>query len=279
MRAQKLLGNNMLGLLIFGLWQFHFTTGSYDPTHPPRQENFDPAEANPAGQVYCLGNPQVDMPSFGDFNPSWLSLRKLCVKPQYRGGAPGFHAGGFCFMGERLAFDSSPGAQTHPALTNPRFWYQCSLRCFCGTQYDSLAPTVPPPNWRIEHPQQVNYLIKADVVDDFVIPARGQAPPEKTMSDQYNAMSITLITEIGAQHIQARYPHSNSNWISRLLGSGNYRKILVSLDPANHLLSCSGRVPGFNLWPLEFDGLDMTGRRYPNPLLAICASAIDGGSE
>ena len=69
----------------------------YDPLHPPDNENFDPAEANPEGALYCLGNLQEVLVLFGMWNPNSHDLNQLCRKPQYQGGENrGCHAVG-CF--------------------------------------------------------------------------------------------------------------------------------------------------------------------------------------
>ncbi|KAI9681394.1 MAG: hypothetical protein M1817_002677 [Caeruleum heppii] len=86
-----------------GLWTFFDLVtralAIYDPLEPHLTENFDPAEASPAGVIFCSGPlPPWKLPRFPewDWDPNTFTLQELCAKPQYGGKAPGQHLGAFC---------------------------------------------------------------------------------------------------------------------------------------------------------------------------------------
>ncbi|KAL9032805.1 MAG: hypothetical protein Q9180_006298, partial [Flavoplaca navasiana] len=107
-------------------------------------ENFNPALADPRGNITCVGNSyDLELPVIGDFNPNELTMQQLCAKPQYGGGLPGQHVGGWCehwLLEEgpfsrpplNMAFDVSPAAMVNPLLANPRVFLACTYRCFCN---------------------------------------------------------------------------------------------------------------------------------------------------
>ncbi|KAL8895582.1 MAG: hypothetical protein Q9192_003547 [Flavoplaca navasiana] len=107
-------------------------------------ENFNPALADPRGNITCVGNSyDLELPVIGDFNPNGLTMQQLCAKPQYGGGLPGQHVGGWCehwLLEEgpfprpplNMAFDVSPAAIVNPLLANPRVFLACTYRCFCS---------------------------------------------------------------------------------------------------------------------------------------------------
>ena len=44
----------------------------------------------------CAGD--SELPVFPNVNPNKVSVQKLCAKPQYNGGEPGQHVGGYCIL-------------------------------------------------------------------------------------------------------------------------------------------------------------------------------------
>ena len=118
----------------------------FDPLNPGDEENFDPAEADPEGNITCpddgdlrylrlpiiegrLGQPH--------FDPATFTLQQLCAKPQYGGRGPYQHLGGFCVgdtrdWGRTVAFDHSPRARSSLALASTRLALYCQTRCYCN---------------------------------------------------------------------------------------------------------------------------------------------------
>ena len=85
-----------LGLFVL-LGQVRFSWAAYIPRSPYRYENYNPAEADPAGAIKCVGDRyDGELPVDEYFNPNTVSMQKLCAKPQYGGGSPGTHIGGWC---------------------------------------------------------------------------------------------------------------------------------------------------------------------------------------
>ena len=261
-------------LLFISVYLCHsFIKAEYNPLHPPTTETFDPGEANPDGFVYCLGNPQVQMPTFPNFNPNEKDLQQLCVKPQYNGGLRYQHAGAYCLTSNFVVFDNSSGAKTHPALANPRMWLQCALRCFCeGQQWEQSINAAP--HQEASDEDDAEYLIKADLVDDFFMnKAAGWAPRHQ----EFFSMNLHTVTEVAARHQQLRqHPqHDSAEDLFKSMQASDVGEVKTSLDPPNHLVSCDGVMPSFKL-PKIFT---RTQRLYYSPLRALCASVIDGGSE
>ncbi|KAL8853905.1 MAG: hypothetical protein Q9221_001212 [Calogaya cf. arnoldii] len=150
-------------------------------------ENFDPSLADPRGNITCVGNSyDLELPVIGDFNPNRLTMQQLCAKPQYGGGLPGQHVGGWCehwLVGLRpsrppqnMAFDISPAAQVHPILTNPRVLLACRYRCFCNynlppdnTAQPRISPTINQDDRAFRAGSNQTHEIMEEVVDDFDI--------------------------------------------------------------------------------------------------------------
>ena len=258
----------------------NWANGIYDPLHPPVHENFDPVEANPDGFVECVGGLQIELPIFDDFNPNGHTLQELCVKPQYRGGQAGRHAGAFCVdrLSSLVAFDNSTGARVHTALANPRMWLQCAFRCFCrGVNWQ--AATFPEEHQLVRPaPTTADYLIKADLVDDFVLP-----PNENPGVNYHNAPSVDtqVLKEVAVRHLQLRRPwgYASRPPTENLLRYSKppvHYEVQTSLDPINSVISCDGPLPGFSILP-PFTHFDYV--HFANPLRALCATSIDGGAE
>ena len=156
---------------------------------PYYQENFNPVEADPMGAIKCVGDRyDGELPADEFFNPNEVSMQKLCAKPQYGGGSPGTHIGGWCSwttirepgQPRRTVwikrFDLSYGAHVHDSLAQPRVMLACYYRCYCSYPLDN--PNIQP---RADHETQGNpsledqnpgntYEIKVDIVDDFDMP-------------------------------------------------------------------------------------------------------------
>ncbi|KAK0509598.1 hypothetical protein JMJ35_007992 [Cladonia borealis] len=126
----------------------HIELAHYDPEHPPAYENFNVANARSLGFITCLGNKSdQQLPSILPthqgrfFNPKTKTMQQLCAKPQYGGGNPFEHVGGYCgrssIESEQnltgfVLFDVSFGAKVNTYLAAPRMLAECSFRCFCS---------------------------------------------------------------------------------------------------------------------------------------------------
>ena len=256
----------------------------YDPEHPPIVENFDPAEANPAGRIYCYGAPDIDIDIDIDvgnlpFNPNTRSLQKLCPKPQYGGGFPDGHAGAYCLGENAIAFDHSIGARVSEILTNPRFLLQCQQRCFCSTwkPWEHKGPKPMEYNGELEVP---TYYIKADIVDDWFRNSRASRP-----TTEAHTIAIARVEEVSLRHEQLEQPQTSvlNPWT---LVDQDFEEERPSIDLINHVISCAdGPLPG----PLAFMPMPMQEADYPyvhgengeshsNAMYSICVNALDGGS-
>ena len=126
-------------------------TAVFDPLNPGNEEIFDPAEADPFGQITCpdegslawLHLPRIESSSDRvSVDPNTLTLQQLCAKPQYGGWGPGLHLGGFCTQNPRspvpyaiVSFDTTPAARTSTDLTSPRLLLYCQTRCYCTNPF------------------------------------------------------------------------------------------------------------------------------------------------
>ncbi|KAL8731381.1 MAG: hypothetical protein Q9166_003473 [cf. Caloplaca sp. 2 TL-2023] len=119
--------------------------------------NFDPALANSRNNITCVGKGyDLELLIIGDFNPNTLTMQQLCAKPQYGGGLPDQHVGGWCerwisvpppvMSPQNMAFDISPAARVNQILANPRVFLACTYRCFCnsGLPPNAVQPRAHP---------------------------------------------------------------------------------------------------------------------------------------
>lgn len=234
----------------------------YDIDAPYWEENFDPAEADPWGNITCVGSSlDIRLPMLGDFNPNRVSMQKLCAKPQYNGGARGQHAGAFCFLpphegftGE-VAFDFSDGAQASKELQNRRLLITCFYRCFCN--YGLTDPLMQPKsNWPYfrtgRRPSISTYELQIDVNNDFTTPAEQKMGRRGLTSvDSLQLIAWTQIT----QPLQA---------------ISNEEHQYLSLDPGNEIV-CRGNLPDFTL-PSPYRTSD-----FKN-IQEMCAMQLTGGN-
>ena len=159
-------------------------------------------------------------------------------------------------------------------------WLQCTLRCFCvHDQFNAIHPRAA--GW-VTNQQSVDYLIKADIVDDFVIPAQGQSPPP----GQYHALGLHNAKEVTIRHLDNMmasresedgpiiYPSAEAMESQVVSHPDLYGRIETGLDPPNHLVSCNGPMPTFQA-PPPFTSWDY----WNNNLYSLCASLIDGGNS
>ena len=251
-------------------------TAPYNPRHPPRTENFDPQQANPDGRITCQGNSQIPLPRLLHFDPNQKTLQELCVKPQYNGGRPWQHVGGYCAY-DLVMFDPSTGARVSQALFNTRMLLQCLLRCHCSNHDPSIL--AGPAEGQDSENRQVGgrpYIIKPDLVDDFNNPqARGLGEWAGTAW----AMEVIKAVEVPLRGYQAN-GIDLINADSHLTHAGLWSTVDTVLDPANQILFCHGSLPTWQLpGPVTWD--DFSGQLEDEiaPLEHLCFNILDGGNE
>ena len=256
-------------LVLLGLL-FGCAHSAYDRNNRQTTENFDPAESNPEGQLYCIGTPEYKMPRFPGFDPNTMTMDKLCKKPQYGGNPRGKHVGGYCYGNGLVLFDNSPEAETHPGLSNPRFWVECMYRCFCD--YSMWEDGNPASVAWAQDSTTADYFIKADLVNDFTIP-----PPSKTPHlGKFRVHRLRLAREVAIRQRQPP-PETDPTTYNPFNGLTypDLDTIVTTIDPANHVISCDNV-----LFPFEIPGpMPEELRTIPpsDQLRALCVNAMDGG--
>ena len=246
------------------------------PGKPVAAENFDPAEADPNGNITCLGDSyDLELPLQAHWNPNTVSMQSLCAKTQYGGGPPGQNIAGWCEKPARrrstlppdpgtIAFDASPGAQANAQLQNPRVMLGCLYRCFCSNGVEELSLqglSLQPKTYRStdilrrEVDSELAYQVKIDVVDDFFVPQEQHMGPPQQL-DHPDVLVATVLRQTQVQ-LQAGNPTELDI-------------IFVSLDPDNNI-TCIGDLPTFNL-PAPYQN------SYFGSLQELCAVYGSGGN-
>ncbi|KAI9675009.1 MAG: hypothetical protein M1817_001415 [Caeruleum heppii] len=253
-------------LLIYVCIGIDPVVAAYNPNQPHTIENFDPAEANPAGKITCLGPlPPWPLPSISDYDANTFTLQELCAKPQYGGRAPYQHLGGFCFtrreasapIGSRqfVAFDFSDGAKISDLLWNPRSVLYCRSRCYCDAHAldRSVQPYIVPDIFRTAWKEAFRgYAVKIDVPDDYSM----FAPPHRNEHEGFiKTTSVWRATEVQPAPNVRNYAFSEP---------------IVTMDQANHV-TCEGPLPRWSLpWPF-------TPAQFSS-LQRLCAVQLSGGN-
>ncbi|KAL9607165.1 MAG: hypothetical protein Q9167_007895 [Letrouitia subvulpina] len=245
---------------------------TFNPHPQPVAENFNPADADPTGAIICLGDrSDLSLPRMGSsdprgpFDPMERTLQHLCAKPQYRGGARGQHAGGFCAPGtvnefdkRAVVFDASPAAQISKELARPSFLLECWYRCYCvwndrGHQnikspidYDVSLFT----RWRLDTETKQISIPSRDWTPEVQGPAQEPQPG--------TALALRLITSLSQDELR----------------SGHQPQPVttdISLDPQN-AIECDGPLP---IWPLPAP-IGLPPFLY-HDLKQLCVVNLDGG--
>ena len=240
---------------------------AFDRHNPPETENFDPAEADPASNITCVGSSyDLDLPVIQDsrlglFNPNEVSVHKLCAKPQFGGGAPGQHVGGFCSVAPSaqngrtgdIAFDRTIEARTSLALYNPRVLLGCFYRCFCNQGVTDRS-VQPRSNSELVRTVQLRslrtYEIDIDIENDFNAPYNMKYGTQG--NNEVDALVIFTLGQVG-----------------QALGHAGVTSKAVSLNQGNKI-DCRGDFPTFVL-PDPYQLAD-----FEN-LQQLCAVQLSGG--
>ena len=258
----------------------------FDPLNPPLLENFDPAEANPRGRIHCFGHPQTAMPAQleGGLEPRSKTLQQLCAKPQYGGGLPGEHAGGYCafvpgqtpdLYRATIAFDDRHDVQTNRQLAQSRFRVQCSLRCFCTSVVDDAEK---------EHPIFIDGLreciiIKPSIVQEFNSDYLEEV--EQTVAGQH--VRNLLLPEVAfnqgvRQHLQSGASLDGHEVFEDVLNHYDigFEHDVTALDP-DSAVDCTGNLPTFAMPPpIDIADFQVAGS-VMSPNQRLCATFYDGG--
>ena len=246
------------------------------PWEPVAIENFDPVEADPNGNITCLGDSyDLELPLQAHWNPNTVSMQSLCAKTQYGGGPPGQNIAGWCEEPARsrgtlppypgtIAFDASPSAQENAQLQNPRVMLGCLYRCFCSNSVEELSLqdlSLQPKTFRStdilvrQTRSELAYQVKIDVVDDFFVPQeQHMGPPQQ--ADHPGVLVADVFKQTQVQ-LQAGNPTE-------------LEIVWVSLDPDNNI-TCIGNLPTFNL-PAPYQN------SYFGSLQELCAVYGSGGN-
>lgn len=146
-------------------------TRTFDPFLPLQSENFDPAFADPRGNITCLGTSyELRLPTWDGFNPNEYTMQQLCAKPQYGGNPPGRNLGAYCYYNSvesivggasssngvggnddnlpspHIMFDPSLAARSNRVFRKPRILLGCAYRCFCNFGLDNNITTTALPS-------------------------------------------------------------------------------------------------------------------------------------
>ena len=238
------------------------TEEELDNAAMPR-ENFDPSNANTYHNLSCVGDRYtLELPLQQGWNPNERTMQQLCAKPQYYGGPPGQHVGGWCHHNE-VVFDGSADAQISTELANPRILLGCRYRCFCNHIIPVENRNVQPkPNenqaalrlLREGRESLLTYEIRLDVQDDFTMPL------------SYNQGSFEYL-EVDVVRLSRfkEVRHQESLEIPRY----EY----VSEDEGNKI-TCSGNLPTFPL-PSPYSATQPNSDFQNNQQL--CATQLNGG--
>ena len=223
----------MSSLLII-CWVVGHAVSVFNPFNPNQQENFDPAQANPKGNVTCLGDAyELTLPEWNGFNPNGISMQRFCAKTQYGGGPAGQNVGAFCYYLNdtpsfpRIMFDPSPEAQANEIFANPRVLLGCAYRCFCNYGLnDSLRqPRENPGIHDFRLASNETYLLQIDIHDETVPPFYQKRGP----------FGNHRVKTLGLDSRPERRGGAIEPW--------SWTEI--SLDPGN-LIECYGDLPSFN---------------------------------
>ena len=234
-------------------------------------QNADSEEATPQNNITCVGQfPDLKLPLLNDgFDPNRSNMQELCAKTQYGGGAPGHHAGGYCWAkpgsfsyhtidndttGD-VGFDLSATAQASTQLQNPRFLLACFYRCFCN--YGLHSPSTQPKSryalFRTSMARSFfSYEMQLDLNNDFTTPRLLK------MGKQGTRRVKSIRVPERSESTQAKSPTSR-------LG-----RALVTLDPANEI-ECRGSLPNFVL-PSPYAMSDF------DNIQELCATQLSGGN-
>ena len=230
------------------VWLFMNLAGTvaavFDPFDPYQQENFDPALADPKGNVTCFGESyDLKLPSWDGLNPNELSMQELCAKTQYGGAPPGQNIGAYCYYLNstdpcpRIMFDPTPEAQANIHFANPRVLLGCAYRCFCnyGLDNTNIQPIEHPGIHDFHMASDETYMLQIDVNDETEPPFYTKQGPFG--SDRVKALGLDSRPERRGHQFE---PGHQEPWFWTE----------ISVDPENEIV-CHGDLPTFDI-PFPF---------------------------
>ena len=238
-------------------------------------DNFDPAQADPHYNISCLGTSyDLQLPSSPGFDPNEVTMQRLCAKPQFNGGKPYQHLGGWCNWyptRSKVVFDLSAAAQIHPFYANPRILLGCFNRCFCNfglppntTSQPKAAPYME--SWESDQ----TYEVQADVTDNFDAGWTFQMKP----LDSDNQVDVPTISHKGRQgsSLVSVAEVATFGQVERMEDRwADPRIAYVSMDADNEI-ECHGVIP---LWPFPppYTRFDFS------TLQELCSVSFFGGNK
>ena len=227
--------------------------------------------ANPRNNITCVGQfPDLRLPLLQDgFDPNTASMQKLCAKTNYGGGAPGEHAGGYCWTrpgtfsynhnntettGD-VGFDLSRAAHASTQLQNPRFLLACFYRCFCNYGLDNPS-NQPKSKYAFFRTSMVrslfSYELQLDLDNDFTTPRWLKSGKQ------------------GARRVKSIRVPERAELAQTEKPSGRLGREYITLDPGNEI-ECRGNLPSFVL-PAPYTISDF------GSLQELCATQLNGGN-
>ena len=258
--------------LLFLIWFSSTASVVYDPANPPRQENWEPSEANPRENATCLGaSSSLQLRPWHEINLNSLSMQRLCAKTQYGGRPLGENFGAYCVDDEvecllLTAFDdSSPRTSANLHETQPpdawaRLLLECRTRCFCN--FGLQDPR--------QKPKRATYhdrTVLTNFMDIYHDNRRGLTLDSPTLEIQLAprvpdfTTSIHLRSQLATQ-LRIRPPRDKDSWVFDLS---------TGIHPANYI-ECDGDLPRFTL-PPPFSQADFEDNAE------LCAVPLAGGNE
>jgi hypothetical protein len=261
----------------------------------------DPISRLPINHVTCLGNPDIQLPTFPGWDPNRGSMQEICVRRSAGGtGAYRRSLGAECNTRAQLGpdnrhpleFDRWKLLSHYDALYNPRLIQHCQLRCFCSQGVENLA--VKPWNLVVQEASGVlpfmytalrsftAYQIAIDISDDFshstrpyghaclrtlhalpLLPGRDWLSRLCPDTPKWKQIRNKNRPFISYTQKKNLRPRSRAFGLDRL-GS-------IVFDPMNNI-TCDNALPPFPLeLPDEFLEMD--------DLQQICAVSLSGGSR
>ncbi|KAI9679860.1 MAG: hypothetical protein M1817_004874 [Caeruleum heppii] len=243
-------------LLLLGL--LSSASAVFDPSNPPIRENFDPAEADPIGNITCTGPlPPWPLPNFpdDDWDPNTFTLQELCAKPQYGGRAKDQHLAGFCEedMAVTVGFDYTNRALSADHLMSPRNpsarfrdideWPTSSL-AYIGSADEAWQLTV-------EH---------TDICSWYDQPVSLEEGGHDVL-----VTAVSIASELDLLQAPVRDVYYDP---------ARYKfRVPITLDPSNNI-SCSGPFPP---WPIPIPFAGTTWDIEYEDLQDLCAIQLAGG--
>ena len=251
----------------------------------------------------------------GSFNPKTKTMQQLCAKPQYGGGNPFEHVGGYCgrspieseqHLTGFVQFDVSFGAKVNTYLATPRIIAECSFRCFCSnvTVLDETLPEARQRDNIYIQPKFIaatdrliydrpfdrldsTFQTRVDVVDNYSIQYPLANKCLYKLGPGESSVWVDATIDSFDVEVVAQFEAIDANDVPDLIGTHSYLDIdgnaegqsSISLGPHNEII-CDGPLPPWNL-PAPYTTADFSpqvmGHASYRGLNSFCAVYQSGG--